>query len=100
MPRPRNLTPTYTLHKQSGRGRLIWTDTAGVRHEKLLPGEYGSDESLAAKARLELELATSPTATPWRRATSPWLNSSPHTWLSRHATTSMPKASRRRNRRT
>jgi integrase len=63
MPRPRNLTPTYTLHKQSGRGRLIWTDTAGVRHEKLLPGEYGSDESLAAKARLELELATSPTRT-------------------------------------
>lgn len=61
MPRPRNLTPTYTLHKQSGRGRLIWTDTAGVRHEKLLPGEYGSEESLAAKARLELELATSPT---------------------------------------
>src|SRR5262245_29143135 len=61
MPRPRNLTPTYTLHKQSGRGRLIWTDTAGVRHEKLLPGEYGSEESRAAKARLELEIATSPT---------------------------------------
>ncbi|MCI0700249.1 MAG: hypothetical protein L0241_04110 [Planctomycetia bacterium] len=61
MPRPRNLTPTYTLHKQSGRGRLIWTDTAGVRHEKLLPGDYGSEESLAAKARLELEIATSPT---------------------------------------
>lgn len=61
MPRHRNLTPTYTQHKQSGRGRLIWTDTAGVRHEKLLPGVYGSDESLAAKARLELELATSPT---------------------------------------
>ena len=61
MPRPRNLTPTYTRHKQSGRGRLIWTDTAGVRHEKLLPGEYGRGESLAAKARLELEVATSPT---------------------------------------
>ncbi len=64
MPRPRNLIPTYTLHKQSGRGRLIWTDTAGVRHEKLLPGAYGSEESLAAKARLELELATSPTRSP------------------------------------
>lgn len=61
MPRPRNLTPTYALHKQSGRGRLIWTDTAGVRREKLLPGLYGSEESLAAKTRLELELATSPT---------------------------------------
>jgi hypothetical protein len=32
-----------------------------VRHEKLLPGAYGREESLAAKARLELELATSPT---------------------------------------
>ncbi|HEX4609346.1 MAG TPA: site-specific integrase [Urbifossiella sp.] len=61
MPRPRNLTPTYSQHKQSGRGRLIWTDTAGVRHEKLLPGPFGSEESLTAKARLELELATSPT---------------------------------------
>ncbi len=61
MARPRNLTPTYAPHKQSGRGRLIWTDTAGARHEKLLPGEYGSEESLAAKARLELVLATSPT---------------------------------------
>lgn len=61
MPRPRNLTPTYTHHKQSGRARLIWTDAVGIRHEKLLPGEYGSEESLAAKARLELELATSPT---------------------------------------
>lgn len=64
MPRPRNLTPTYAEHKQSGRGRLIWTDTAGVHHEKLLPGAYGSEESLAAKARLELELATSPTRAP------------------------------------
>lgn len=61
MPRPRNVTPTYSPHRQSGRGRLTWTDTAGVRHEKLLPGPYGSEESLAAKARLELEIATSPT---------------------------------------
>jgi len=61
MPRPRNVTPTYSSHKQSGRGRLTWTDTAGVRHEKLLRGPFGSPESLAAKARLELEIATSPT---------------------------------------
>jgi integrase len=61
MPRPRNVTPTYSLHRQSGRGRLIWTDTAGVRHEKMLPGPFASTESLAAKARLELEIATSPT---------------------------------------
>lgn len=33
----------------------------GRRHERLLPGLYSSEESLAAKARLELELATSPT---------------------------------------
>jgi hypothetical protein len=39
------------------RGRLIWTDKLGQRQAKLLPGEYGSIQSLAAKARLELELA-------------------------------------------
>jgi hypothetical protein len=61
MARHRNPAPSYVLHQQSGRARLIWTDTGDVRHEKLLPGAYGSDESLAAKARLELELATSPT---------------------------------------
>jgi integrase len=35
-----------------------------VRHEKFLPGLYGSPESLAAKARLELELAVSPARVP------------------------------------
>lgn len=60
MARPRNATPSYLLHGKSGQGRLIWTDAVGVRHEKLLPGPFGSPESLAAKARLELELATSP----------------------------------------
>ncbi|HSQ58640.1 MAG TPA: tyrosine-type recombinase/integrase, partial [Gemmata sp.] len=44
-----------------GRGRLVWTDHVGIRHERLLPGAYNSPESLAAKARLELELVTSPT---------------------------------------
>jgi hypothetical protein len=60
MARNRKLTPSYLEHKQSGRGRLVWTDTSGVRQQKLLPGTFGSPESLAAKARLELELATSP----------------------------------------
>lgn len=60
MPRPRKITPSDLEHKQSGRGRLVWTDSAGLRHEELLPGLYGSQESLAAKARRELELATSP----------------------------------------
>jgi site-specific recombinase XerD len=37
MPRPRKLIPTYTLHKQSGRGRLIWTDTAHHGKERVIP---------------------------------------------------------------
>jgi integrase len=60
--RHRNSAPSYVLHQQSGRGRLAWTDSLGIRHQKLLPGPFGSVESLAAKARLELELATSPAA--------------------------------------
>jgi integrase len=59
----RKPTPSYVLHKQSGRGRLTWTDTAGIRQQKLLPGAFNSPESLVAKARLELEIATSATAT-------------------------------------
>lgn len=55
MSRSRNLTPSYLRHKQSGRGRLVWADSLGVRRERLLPGTCGSPESLAAKARLELE---------------------------------------------
>lgn len=62
MARSRNLTPSYLRHKQSGRGRLVWTDAIGIRHERLLPGEFGSPESLTAKARLELEIAASATA--------------------------------------
>lgn len=63
MARHRNVAPSYLLHKQSGRDRLIWTDPLGIRQEKLLPGLFGSAESLAAKARLELELAVSPLQT-------------------------------------
>lgn len=64
MPRPRNLVPAYLKHKQSGRGRLVWTDSAGLRRQELLPGPFGSAESLAAKARRELELTTSPHQVP------------------------------------
>jgi integrase len=60
MARPRNVTPSYLLHSQTGRGRAVWTDAHGIRHFRMLPGEFNSQESLAAKARLELELATSP----------------------------------------
>ncbi|VTS01860.1 catalytic phage domain protein : Integrase family protein OS=Planctomyces limnophilus (strain ATCC 43296 / DSM 3776 / IFAM 1008 / 290) GN=Plim_1106 PE=4 SV=1: Phage_integrase [Gemmata massiliana] len=56
MPPSRKLTPSYLLHRQSGRGRVVWTDHTGARQQKLLPGPFGSPESLAAKARLELEL--------------------------------------------
>jgi integrase len=64
MSRQRNAAPAYIFHKQSGRGRLVWTDRTGTRQQKLLPGPFNSPESLAAKARLELELATSPIAAP------------------------------------
>lgn len=63
MSRPRNATPTYILHTKSGRARLQWYDATGLRREKLLPGPFGSAESLTAKARLELEIASSATAT-------------------------------------
>ncbi len=58
MARHRNPVLSYVLHKQSGRARLIWTDALGTRQQKLLPGPFGSAESLTAKARLELEDAT------------------------------------------
>lgn len=59
----RNLVPSYVPHSASGRARLVWYDRTGIRRQKLLPGPFGSPESLAAKARLELELATAPTRT-------------------------------------
>ena len=58
----RKLTPSYLEHKQSGKGRAVWTDSAGTRQQKLLPGPFDSPESRAAHARLALELATSPAA--------------------------------------
>src|SRR5262245_37500578 len=62
MPPTRKLTPSYLPHKQSGRGRAVWTDAAGERHQQLMPGPFGSPESRAAFARLVAELAVSPTA--------------------------------------
>jgi len=40
----------------------VWTDAAGNRREKVLPGAYDSPESREAFARLQLELAVSPAA--------------------------------------
>jgi hypothetical protein len=47
----RNPTPSYLLHRQSGR--------AGARQQKL-PGAYDSTESRTAFARLQLELEAAP----------------------------------------
>jgi len=56
----RNPFPTYGLHKQSGRGRVIWYDSAGTRQQKLLPGLFNSPESRTAFVRFQLELEVSP----------------------------------------
>jgi hypothetical protein len=60
MPRSRNPVPSYLRHRQSGRGRAVWTDALGVRREQLLPGPFNSSESRTAFARLQLELETAP----------------------------------------
>ena len=62
MPARRNPTPSCLLHQQSGRARGVWTDVAGVRHQKLLPGRFDAPESRTAFARLQLELEASPAA--------------------------------------
>jgi integrase len=62
MARNRNSFPSYLEHKQSGKGRAVWTDTLGIRHYRMLPGLFNSEESKTAFARLQLELATSPAA--------------------------------------
>jgi hypothetical protein len=62
MPRARKSVPSYLLHPQSGSARAVWTDSGGVRHYRLLPGAFESQESRAAFARLQLEFASSPAA--------------------------------------
>ncbi len=69
----RKLTPTYTKHKQSGRGRAVWTDAIGVRHFRMLPGRFESAESRKAFAKLATELTASPIGrSPIRTARSWW----------------------------
>lgn len=60
MGRPRKKTPRYLAHKQSGRGRAVWTDDAGKQCEQLLPGAYESAESRSAYARFLLEHEVAP----------------------------------------
>ncbi|MCE9564940.1 MAG: tyrosine-type recombinase/integrase [Planctomycetes bacterium] len=62
MARPKNTTASYLRHKPSGRARFVWTDPAGHHHDKLLPGEFGSQESRDAFARTMLECTVSPAA--------------------------------------
>lgn len=66
----RNSVPSYLLHKQSGKARAVWTDATGVRHQKLLPGEYDSAESRAAHARLVLDHAKPITTAPTQECIS------------------------------
>lgn len=60
MSRFRNSIPSYLLHSQSGRARAVWTDLAGTRRFKLLPGAFDSKESRAAYAEFLLELDAAP----------------------------------------
>lgn len=60
MPPERKAVPSYLEHKQSGRGRAVWYDRAGVRQQRLLPGPFKSPESVTAFGRLLLELQVSP----------------------------------------
>ena len=55
MPRPRKSIPSYLPHAQSGRARAVWTDRAGTRQFRMLPGAYDSPESRTAFAALLLE---------------------------------------------
>lgn len=60
MPRSRKTLPSYLRHSKNGRARAVWTDPAGGRHFRILPGAYDSPESWAAFARLLLELDAAP----------------------------------------
>ena len=61
MPASRKLTPSYLQHRQSGRGRAVWTDATGRRRERLLPGLFNSQESRTAFAKLQLPVAKTAT---------------------------------------
>lgn len=54
----RNPTPTYRLHKRSGKGILDVYRHDGRRTSLVMPGTYGSPESLAENARILALLAT------------------------------------------
>lgn len=59
MSRPRNSVPSYLRHA-SGRARVAWTDPAGTRCFRMLPGLYDSPESKAAYRAFLAELDVAP----------------------------------------
>src|SRR5438067_13520755 len=60
MPPRRKSIPSYLPHTQSGKARAVWTDRAGTRQFRMLPGAFDSPESRAAFAALLLELQAAP----------------------------------------
>lgn len=61
MARNRNPVPSYLKHA-SGKARAVWTDAAGIRQYRMLPGAYNSKESKEAFAKVQLEAAAAPVA--------------------------------------
>ena len=57
MPRSKNLTPSYLLHKPSGQARV--RIPAGGRYREIYLGEYGSAESLEKYHRVLAEYSGS-----------------------------------------
>ena len=53
MPRPRNLTPSYLLHRPSGQARVRLRENG--RYRDVFLGKYGSAESLEKYHRLLAE---------------------------------------------
>jgi len=51
MPQSRKSLSHYLKHS-SGKARIVWSDAAGTRRAKVLPGAYDSPESHAAFAHL------------------------------------------------
>lgn len=61
MARKRKPVPSYLKHP-NGKARAVWTDAAGVRQYRMLPGDSGSKESKEAFAKIQLEAAAAPVA--------------------------------------
>ncbi len=68
MARPKKTAVRYLTHP-CGRARALWNDATGPR-VRMLPGLFNSPESLQAFAKLQLELASSPSM-PTPSATGP-----------------------------